>query len=143
MKRFLSAALVLSLLAPTPALFAQQAAVSSTAIQGFHDSTAQTQLEKRFIAVPSAQLAEQHLKTLTQAPHVAGTPEDKATAEYVAAKFREACLDTRIQEFKVWLDYPGEILVEASAPNGMRMVGPSKEHIDGAVGVGQDDPRVF
>jgi N-acetylated-alpha-linked acidic dipeptidase len=143
MKRFLSAALVLSLLAPTPALFAQQAAAPSTAIQGFHDSAAQTQLEKRFIAVPNAQLAEQHLKTLTQAPHVAGTPEDKATAEYVAAKFREAGLDTRIQEFKVWLDYPGEILVEASAPNGMHMVGPSREHIDGPVGVGQDDPRVF
>ena len=142
MKRLLSAALVLSLLSPTPALFAQQPAAAGS-MQGFHDSSAQTQLEKKFIDVPSAQLAEQHLKTLTQAPHLAGTPEDKATAEYVAAKFREAGLDTRIEEYKVWLDYPGEILVEATAPNGVHMVGPTKEHIDGPVGEGQNDPRVI
>jgi N-acetylated-alpha-linked acidic dipeptidase len=143
MKRFVSAALSLSLLAPAPVLFAQQSATPTADIQGFHDSAAQMQLEKRFIAVPSAQLAEQHLKTLTKAPHLAGTPEDKATADYVAAKFREAGLDTRIEEYKVWLDYPGEILVEASAPNGMHMVGPTKEHVDGPVGEGQDDPRVI
>jgi N-acetylated-alpha-linked acidic dipeptidase len=143
MKRFLSAAVVLSLLAPTSAAFAQQASPAAPTMQGFHDGAAQTQLEKRFMAVPSAQLAEQHLKTLTQAPHLAGTPEDKATADYVAAKFREAGLDTRIEEYQVWLDYPGEILVEASAPNGMHMVGPTKEHIDGEVGEGQDDPRVI
>lgn len=143
MKRFLSAAVVLSLIAPTPAAFAQQASTAPVEVQGFHNFSAQAALEKRFIAVPSAQLAEQHLKTLTQAPHLAGTPEDKATADYVAAKFREAGLETRIQEYKVWLDYPGQILVEASAPNGMRMVGPTREHIDGPVGEGQDDPRVI
>lgn len=146
MRRTVSALVALALSAFTPALIAQEtqpAATAPAAFTGYHDSAAQAQLEKRFIAVPSAQLAEQHLKTLTKAPHLAGTPEDKATADYVAQKFREAGLETRIQEFKVWLDYPGEILVEASAPNGMHMVGPTREHIDGPVGEGQDDPRVI
>ena len=54
-----------------------------------------------FIAVPDPKLAEEHLRTLTQAPHMAGTAEDKATADYVAAKFRAAGLDTEIVEYKV------------------------------------------
>ena len=45
--------------------------------------------EARFLAVPDPKLAEEHLRVLTQAPHMAGTPEDKATADYVAQKFRD------------------------------------------------------
>ena len=43
---------------------------------------------------------------LTKVPHMAGTIEDKATADYVAQKFREAGLDTEIVEYKVWINYP-------------------------------------
>ncbi len=143
MRRSVSAVLSFALLVPTPALIAQNAAPSAPTVSGYHDFTAQGALEKKFIAVPSAQLAEQHLKMLTRAPHLAGTPEDHATADYVAQKFRDAGLETQVQEYKVWLDYPGEILVEATAPNGMHMVGPTREHIDGPVGEGQDDPRVI
>ena len=39
---------------------------------------------QRFLAVPDPKLAEEHLRILTQAPHIAGSPEDKATADYVA-----------------------------------------------------------
>jgi N-acetylated-alpha-linked acidic dipeptidase len=60
------------------------------------------------MAVPDPKLAEEHLRILTQAPHIAGSPEDKATAEYVAKKFREAGLDTEIVEYKVWLNYPAK-----------------------------------
>ena len=37
---------------------------------------------------------------------MAGTPEDKATADYVAQKFREAGLETEIVEYRVWMNYP-------------------------------------
>jgi N-acetylated-alpha-linked acidic dipeptidase len=50
--------------------------------------------------VPDCKLAEEHLRILTQAPHMAGTVEDKATANYVAEKFREAGLETEIVEYK-------------------------------------------
>ena len=79
---------------------------SSVAIFGFRDAAAETAEETRFLAVPDPKLAEQHLRILTQAPHVAGSPEDKATADYVAQKFREAGLDTEIVEYRVWMNYP-------------------------------------
>ena len=81
--------------------------------------------EIRFMVVPDAKLAEEHLRTLTQAPHMAGTPEDKSTADYVAGKFREAGLETEIVEYRVWMNYPAEISVDMTAPAGVTMHGPT------------------
>src|SRR5437899_2359824 len=107
---------------------------------GFRNSAEENAVESRFLAVPDSKLAEAHLRTLTQAPHMAGTPEDKATAEYVAKKFREAGLETDIVEYKVWMNYPSEISVDVTAPVGVTMHGPTREHVDGDPY--QDDPRV-
>jgi N-acetylated-alpha-linked acidic dipeptidase len=107
---------------------------------GFRDPAAETALESRFLAVPDPKLAEEHLRILTQAPHMAGTLEDKATADYVAKKFRDAGLDTEIVEYRVWLNYPVEISVDATAPEGLTMHGPAREHVEGDPL--QDDPRV-
>ncbi|MGO9124530.1 MAG: M28 family metallopeptidase [Terriglobales bacterium] len=115
-------------------------AASPSAIFGFQDSTAEAALETRFLAVPDPKLAEQHLRTLTQAPHMAGTPEDKATADYVAQRFREAGLETEIVEYRVWINYPAEISVDVTAPAGVQMHGPTREHVDGDPL--PDDPRV-
>jgi len=71
---------------------------------------------------------------------MAGTVEDKATADYVAQKFREAGLETEIVEYKVWINYPEEISVDLTAPAGTAMHGPTREHVDNDPY--QDDPRV-
>ena len=71
---------------------------------------------------------------------MAGTPEDKATADYVAQKFRDAGLDTEIVEYKVWMNYPQEISVDITAPAGVEMHGPTREHVDGDPY--DNDPRV-
>src|SRR5438045_9614528 len=89
---------------------------SANPLFGFRNSAEEISIESRFLAVPDPKLAEAHLRTLTQAPHMAGTPEDKATAEYVAQKFREAGLETEIVEYKVWMNYPSEISVDVTAP---------------------------
>ena len=109
-------------------------------IFGFRDASSEAATEARFLAVPDPKLAEEHLRTLTKAPHMAGTVEDKATADYVAQKFREAGLDTEIVEYKVWINYPLEISVDATAPAGVEMHGPTREHVDGDPY--DDDPRV-
>jgi N-acetylated-alpha-linked acidic dipeptidase len=114
---------------------------SSAAIFGFRDAAAETAQESKFLAVPDPKLAEQHLRILTQAPHVAGSPEDKATADYVAQKFREAGLDTEVVEYRVWLNYPAEISVDVTAPSGLHMHGPTREHVEGDPF--PDDPRVI
>jgi N-acetylated-alpha-linked acidic dipeptidase len=109
-------------------------------IFGFRDASAESATEARFLAVPDPKLAEEHLRTLTKAPHMAGTPEDKETADYVAQKFREAGLDTETVEYKVWINYPSEISVDVTAPAGVEMHGPTREHVDGDAY--SDDPRV-
>ena len=141
----------LSLLFLSVALFFSGAATSSDgngpatsgsapAIFGFRDAAAESAIESRFLSVPDPKLAEEHLRTLTKDPHMAGTVEDKATAEYVAQKFREAGLETEIVEYKVWINYPAEISVDMTAPGGVEMRGPTREHVDNDPY--QDDPRV-
>jgi N-acetylated-alpha-linked acidic dipeptidase len=113
---------------------------SESAIFGFRDSASESAIERMFLSVPDPKLAEEHLRILTQAPHMAGTVEDKATADYVAEKFRDAGLDTEIVEYRVWMNYPSEISVDLTAPAGVEMHGPTREHVDGDPY--QDDPRV-
>lgn len=116
-------------------------AAFSGPITGFRDSASESATEARFLAVPDPKLAGEHLKTLTQSPHLAGTPEDKATADYVASKFREAGLETEIVEYKVWMNYPSEISVDVTAPSGVSMHGPTREQVNGDPF--QDDSRVI
>jgi len=117
-----------------------KSSAATQSIFGFRDASTENSTESRFLAVPDPKLAEEHLHTLTEAPHMAGTPEDKATADYVAQKFRAAGLDTEIVEYKAWFNYPLEISVDITAPGGVEMHGPTREHVDGDPY--QDDPRV-
>ena len=80
------------------------------------------------------------MRVLTAAPHIAGSLEDKKTAEFVAQKFREAGLETEIVEYKVWINYPSEISVDVVAPPGVKMHGPGREHVSSDPY--QDDPRI-
>ena len=141
MRRFAAALLLFQFFAAS-ILPAQQSAPpkAPTAITGFRDATAERAAEERFLKVPDPKLAEQHLKTLTAVPHMAGTPEDRKTAEYVAERFREAGLETRIDEYKVWMSYPAEISVTATAPADLHMQGPSKERVSDDPF--QDDPHI-
>ena len=135
--RSLPALLVLSALAPQllPAQSAPQA------VFGYTDFARESKIEQQFLAVPDAQLAGQHLKTLTAEPHMAATPEDHKTAEYVAAKFRAAGLDTEIVPYRVLLNWPKAVHVEAFDASGKLLIsGPTREHVAGDPG--DNDPRV-
>ncbi len=140
MKPISGAVLFFVLLGSTLGAMDRPSKEQSRGISGFRNRAAEEEVEKRFLAVPDPKLAEEHLRTLTQAPHIAGSPEDKATSEYVAQKFREAGLETEIVEYKVWMNYPTEINVDMTAPAGVEMHGPHREHVDGDPY--QDDPRV-
>ncbi len=124
--------------------FTQQHSISggitNGKIPGFQNPTDERLLEQKFMRVPDASRAEQHLRTLTAVPHMAGTPEDRKTAEYVAQKFREAGLETRIDEYKVWMNYPVEVRVTTTAPATLKLHAPSKEKVSNDPF--QDDPRI-
>jgi N-acetylated-alpha-linked acidic dipeptidase len=124
-------------------LFAQQsteAPAQPTQVFGFRDFSRQRQWDQKFIAVPDPARAEEHLRILTSAPHIAGSPEDKKTADYVAKQFREAGLQTEIVEYKVWMNRPAEVSVTVTAPRNVKMNGPTRERVDGDSLPG--DPRV-
>jgi N-acetylated-alpha-linked acidic dipeptidase len=114
---------------------------AAPAVFGYRDFSAQAKVEDEFLAVPDAKLAGQHLKTLTSEPHLASTPEDRKTAEYVAQKFRAAGVDTEIVPYRVLMNQPRVGRVEAYDPSGkLLMSGPTREHVEGDPF--QDNPRV-
>jgi len=99
-----------------------------TRVFGFRDFTHQAALDQQFLAVPSRDLAREHLKALTAAPHWASSPEDYATALYVANCFKAAGLDTKIVPYSVLLPKPTSILVEAFDAAGKKILaGPTPE----------------
>ena len=114
---------------------------------GYADFTQQQKWDTAFLAIPDAALAGQHLKTLTAEPHWASSPEDYKTAEYVAAKFKAAGLHTDIVPFRVWLNKPLTIEIEAFDREGKKLMsGPTPEHVDPTAYGGdpfQDDPRIL
>jgi N-acetylated-alpha-linked acidic dipeptidase len=125
---------------PNPQSAASSSAPAAASF-GYADFAAEARLEDKFLAVPDAKLAGEHLKTLTAAPHLAATPEDKRTAEYVARKFRAAGLDTEVVPYRVLLNQPIAERLEAWDASGrLLMTGPTREHVEGDSG--QDDPRV-
>lgn len=121
------------------------------ALFGYRDFASQARIDQQFLAIPDAVLAGQHLKTLTAEPHWASSPEDYKTAQYVAEKFKAAGLQTQIVPYRVMLNKPVSILVEAFDASGKKLMsGPTPEHVDPPVGESQanggdpfqDDKRV-
>ena len=109
---------------------------------GFRDFSRQAKIDQDFLAVPSAKLAQEELKTLTAAPHVAASKEDYDTALYIESKFKAAGLETEIVPYKAWMNLPQEVFLEATNDEGkILMSGPSREHVDNDPY--QDDPRVL
>jgi N-acetylated-alpha-linked acidic dipeptidase len=110
-------------------------------VVGYADFSKEAQIEQKFLAVPDAKMAGEELKTLTAEPHVASTPQDHKTAEYVAQKFREAGLETEIVPYRVLMNLPKLVKVEAFSADGRQiMTGPTREHVEGDPY--QDNPDV-
>jgi N-acetylated-alpha-linked acidic dipeptidase len=140
MRLFLAGLLCSAIVLAGSSTKAEHNGAPAPSIFGFRHPQTETAAETQFLSAPDSKLAEEHLRILTKAPHMAGTPEDKATADYVAKKFREAGLDTEIVEYKVWINYPAEINIDMTAPAGVEMHGPTREHV--SKDPYQDDPRI-
>lgn len=108
---------------------------------GYSNFDAQSKIEEKFLAVPDPKFAGLDLKALTAEPHMAATPGDHRTAYYVAEKFRASGLEAEIVPYRVLLNQPKEVRIEAYDPSGkLLMTGPTREHVEGDPY--QDDPRV-
>lgn len=130
-----------ALLALTSGSGPAQAPAAQT-VFGYANFAPEAKVESEFLAVPNPRAAGEDLKILTEAPHVAATPEDHKTALFVAQKFREAGLETEIDPFRVLINYPKAVRVEAYDPAGkLLMTGPTREHVKGDPY--DNDPRII
>jgi N-acetylated-alpha-linked acidic dipeptidase len=147
MRRYPAWAVSLLVLPFAPMAKTLPAQTPASQVFGYGDFSQQAKWDRAFMAIPDAKLAGQHLKTLTAEPHWASSPEDYKTALYVAEKFKAAGLHTEIQEFRVWLNKPVKIEIEAFDAKGKKLMsGPTPEHVDPKAYGGdpfQDDPRIL
>ena len=138
------------LVACLPLLVALAAPAQSPAprqVFGYRDFAQQAIWDAAFMAIPDPKLAGEHLKILTAEPHWASSPEDYKTALYVAAKFKAAGLETSIVPYKVLLNKPISILIEAFDAGGHKLMsGPTPEHVNPEKYGGdpfQNNPRIL
>jgi N-acetylated-alpha-linked acidic dipeptidase len=96
-------------------------------LRGFYPEHAarEVETEEAFRSLPTPERAQQDLWALSRVPHVAGTPEDYKTAQYVLKEFREAGLDAKIVEYRVLLPMPRKVKVDIVEP--YRRPGPTPE----------------
>lgn len=72
-------------------------------------------LERRLMDLPSADKAREAHATLTAEPHIAGSPRDRALAEWIRDRWREYGLEqVEIAEHQVLLPYPTDVRIEMS-----------------------------
>ena len=78
-------------------------------LRGFPPEAAATerQWENKFRALPEAARVGRYIERMSREPHLAGTPQSKAVADYVLGLLREWGLDARIEEFEALLPTPG------------------------------------
>jgi N-acetylated-alpha-linked acidic dipeptidase len=73
-------------------------------------------LEADVIARPSASVARSHSLALSKETHVAGSPAQERTRDYVIQKMREMGLETEVRRYDAFMPYPTSVRVWRVAP---------------------------
>ena len=120
---------------------------------GFSPSAAlrQDSIERRLIAIPDTQSARLMTRDLSRVPHMAGTPAEAVTRDYVLEKMRGWGLETWYKAYDVylphvdsvalWLVPPGGApqalsLAEPAIPGDTTSQGPQLPAFNGTAGIG-------
>ncbi len=101
-----------------PSIVAAQAPITGFTPKG---SVAETSLEALLQRVPDTASAKRHARTLAGVPHVAGTPAQIATADYVLREMASYGLDTLRTPFTVYLPFHDSTIVERMTPTRLRL----------------------
>jgi len=139
MKMIRSKATALGLLAALIAIqsigVAQNRWTDSSVIDGFGPqlSDIERRLETQFRAVPQPSTAREELRRLTAEAHIAGSPEDYATAVYVRDLMRSFGFDSELKEYQVLLPYP-------RTPSIVELVVPRRQRLQVRENVIPEDP---
>jgi len=113
MKRaFLISTVLLLLVACVPLL--NSTAGDESPLFGFtaDSSRAERQWEAKMKEIPKPENLRTYMERLTAHPHNVGSPYDKDNAEWIASKFKEFGLETKIENFDVLYPTPKERSIE-------------------------------
>ena len=91
---------------------------AQSALPGYaaSNSAAQRTLEAQAIARPDAARARAHSKALSAETHVAGTPAQSRTRDYVIAQMKAMGLETEVRRYDVFLPHPTSVQVWRTSP---------------------------
>lgn len=97
-------------------------ATSTDDLVGYGPKAAAQQraVEQDVIAKVDAAQIRVDARTLARAPHIAGTPAQAETRDYVVAQMKTAGLETETAAYDVYLPFPTEVVVEQVAPTAKR-----------------------
>ena len=84
---------------------------------GVASATAQRKVEADAMAVPSPTSAAELARALSREPHMAGTPAQARTRDYVIDRMRAWGLQTEVRAYDVWMPHPTSIKIWRVSPN--------------------------
>ncbi len=95
---------------------------ADTSIRGFPpDATAtEKKWEDKLRAIPDAARVGRYIQRMSNEPHMAGTPQSKAVADYLVGLLREWGLDAHIEEFEALLPTPVSRSLQMVSPKPFR-----------------------
>jgi N-acetylated-alpha-linked acidic dipeptidase len=104
-------------------LLTASSAAAAQSLPGFTPTGAarEQQLESRLQAIPDTLSAQNWTRALAAKPHVAGTPAQTETADYVLRHMASWGLDTQRIAFRVYLPYHDSTIVERITPTRVRL----------------------
>jgi N-acetylated-alpha-linked acidic dipeptidase len=93
-------------------------AASQQAMTGYSPSNAARErtVEADAIKRPSPASASAHSKELSRETHVAGTPAQARTRDYVVAQMKAWGIDTDVRSYDVWMPHPTSVHVARVSP---------------------------
>ena len=97
--------------------------VNAQTLQGYtaDASVKERSAEADVIGRPSAQAAGAHSRFLSQRPHMAGTPAQARTRDYVVAQMKSWGLETEVRSYRVWMPHPVSTHVWRVSPDPIEL----------------------
>jgi N-acetylated-alpha-linked acidic dipeptidase len=93
------------------------------ALAGYSPAAAARQraAESAAVARPSPERAARLSRELSREPHVAGTPAQTRTRDYVVAQMKAMGLETEVRGYDVWMPHPTSVRVWRLSPDSVEL----------------------
>src|SRR5205823_9926454 len=96
---------------------------AQTALPGYSQQTATAErlAETDVISKASPAKASEHSRFLSAQPHMAGTPAQARTRDYVVSQMKSWGLETEVRSYRVWMPHPVSTRVWRIAPDPIEL----------------------